>query len=65
MSNLFDIIKENIKTILITILVYQLILTIFFFSVENLVLLAIFITIVAGISLFSTYKDDIKSIFKK
>ncbi|MBE6137721.1 MAG: hypothetical protein E7176_04940 [Erysipelotrichaceae bacterium] len=65
MSNLIQFLKDNFKIIAITILVYQLILTIFFFSTENLIILAALIVIFAGYILFANYKDDIVSFFKK
>ncbi|MGM9969024.1 MAG: hypothetical protein ACI35S_01340 [Anaeroplasma sp.] len=65
MSNIIDLIKSNIKTIMFTILIYQIFLTIFFYSTENLVILAFFIVIVASYVIITTYKDDIVSFFKK
>jgi len=60
-----EFIKSNIKVIMFSILLYQIFLTIFFFSTENLILLAVFISIVAGYIIISTYKDDILGFFKK
>lgn len=65
MSNLIDFIKDNYKTIIGTILIYQLLLTIFFFSTENLVLLALIAVIVAGSIIFSSFKDTFIDFFKK
>ena len=48
-----------------TILVYQTILTIFSFSIVNLVILAVLIVIVAGSVLIYSYKDTLSSWFKK
>ena len=65
MSKLFEFIKENITIIFGTILIYQLILTVFCFSTVNLVLLAGIIVIVAGATIVSTYKDTIIDFFKR
>ncbi len=65
MSNLFQFLKDNFKTICITILIYQVFLTIFFFSTANLVILASIIVIFAGYVIITTYKDDILGFFKK
>ena len=65
MSSLITFIKENIKMIAITILIYQLLLTIFFFSYENLIILAGLIVIFSLITVITTYKDDILGFFKK
>ncbi|MDE5714687.1 MAG: hypothetical protein K2I42_00985 [Anaeroplasmataceae bacterium] len=65
MSNLFNFIKENIKTIIGTILIYQLLLTIFSFSTTNLVILAAITLVVCGYTLFYTFKDNITDFFKK
>lgn len=65
MTNLIAFIKENIKMIGITILIYQFIITIFFFSTENLVILATLIVIFSIAFVITTYKDDIKGFFKK
>ena len=65
MSNIVQFIKENIKIILSTVLIYQIFLTIFFYSTENLVILAFIIVILAGTIIITNYKDDIISFFKR
>lgn len=65
MSNLIQFFKDNIKTICITIIIYQIILTIFTFTTANLIILACLIVTFAGFVIISTYKDDIISFFKK
>ncbi|MCI5582186.1 MAG: hypothetical protein MR357_00495 [Anaeroplasma sp.] len=65
MSNLFSFFKDNFKIIIGSILIYQIFLTIFFFSTENIVILACIIIIFAGYALISTYNDDITGFFKK
>ncbi len=65
MSNLFNFIKENIKTIGISILIWQFLLTIFCFTTANLVILSALIVVFAAIALFVSYKDDITGFFKK
>lgn len=65
MSNLMNYIKENYKIIIGTILVYQLIITIFFFSAQNLVILAAVSIIVAGYIIVLNFKDAIMDFFKK
>lgn len=65
MSNIVQFIKENIKIILSTILIYQILLTIFFYSTENLVILAFIIVIMAGTVIITNYKDDIVNFFKR
>ena len=64
MSNILNFFKENYKVIMGTILVYQTILTIFSFSIVNLVILAVQIVIIAGTVLIYTYKDTFKNWFK-
>ena len=64
MSTIWNYLKENFKTIMGTILVYQVILTIFSFSIVNLVILAVEIVIIAGSVLIFTYKDTFKDWFK-
>lgn len=65
MSKLFEFLKENIMIIIGTILIYQLLLTIFCFSTVNLVLLAGIIVIVATAVIITTYKDTIIDFFKR
>ncbi|HIT44068.1 TPA: hypothetical protein IAA91_04455 [Candidatus Avacholeplasma faecigallinarum] len=65
MSNLIQFLKDNFKIICSTILVYQVILTIFFYSTENLVILAVVIVVFASYAIITTYKDDIINFFKK
>ena len=65
MSKLIEYIKENITTIFTTLLIYQLLLTIFCFSTTNLVILAGIIVIVAGAIIISNYKDNIIDFFKR
>lgn len=65
MSNLIQFFKDNIKTICITIIIYQIILTIFTFTTANLIILASLIVAFAGFVIINTYKDDIKGFFKK
>jgi hypothetical protein len=65
MNNLITFIKENIKMIGITILIYQILITIFFFSTENLIILATLIVVFSIAFAFATYKDDIINFFKK
>lgn len=65
MSTILAFLKENYKVIMGTILVYQTILTIFSFSIVNLVILAVLIVIVAGSVLIYSYKDTLSSWFKK
>ncbi|MDE6241687.1 MAG: hypothetical protein K2M08_04605 [Anaeroplasmataceae bacterium] len=65
MSNLINYIKENYKVIIGTILVYQLIITIFFFSAQNLVILAAISIIVAGYIIVLNFKDAFLDFFKK
>ncbi|MDE6414249.1 MAG: hypothetical protein K2K48_02435 [Anaeroplasmataceae bacterium] len=65
MSNLLNYIKENYKIIIGTILVYQLIITIFFFSAQNLVILAAISIIVAGYIIVLNFKDALLDFFKK
>lgn len=64
MGNLFQFIKDNLKIIFGTLLIYQLFLTIFFYSQENLIILAIITVIVAGYIIIINYKSDISSLFK-
>lgn len=64
MGNLFQFIKDNLKVIFGTLLIYQLFLTIFFYSQENLIILAIITVIVAGYIIIINYKNDITSLFK-
>jgi hypothetical protein len=65
MNGLINFLKENIKMIGVTILIYQLLLTIFFFSSENLIILAALIVIFSIATVIATYKDDIFGFFKK
>ena len=65
MSTIWNFLKENIKIIMGTILIYQVILTIFSFSIVNLVILAVEIVIIAGSALILTYKDTFKDWFNK
>ena len=65
MSKIFEFIKDNITVIFGTILIYQLLLTIFCFSTVNLVLLAGIIVIVATAVIISNYKDNIIDFFKR
>lgn len=65
MSNLIQFFKDNIKTIFITIIIYQIILTIFTFTTANLIILACLIVGFASFVVINNYKDDIKSFFKK
>lgn len=65
MSNLINYIKENYKIIIGTILIYQLLMTIFFFSPENLVILAAISLIVAGYIIVLNFKDSFTDFFKK
>lgn len=64
MGNLFQLLKDNIKVIFTTLLIYQLILTIFFYSEINLIILAVITVIVAGYIIISHYRNDITSLFK-
>lgn len=64
MGNLFQFIKDNLKVIFATLLIYQIFLTIFFYSQENLIILAIITVIVAGYIIIINYKSDITSLFK-
>ena len=65
MGNILNFLKENYKVIMGTILIYQIILTIFSFSIVNLVILAVLIVIIAGTVLIYTYKDTFKNWFNK
>ncbi len=65
MSNLIQFIKDNYQVIIGTILVYQLIMTIFFFSTANLVILAAIIVLVAGYIIVIHFKDSFMDFFKK
>lgn len=65
MSNLIQFFKDNIKTICITIIIYQIILTIFTYSTTNLIILATLIVVFAGFIILNSYKDDIKGFFKR
>lgn len=65
MNNLINFLKENYKVIIGTILIYQVILTIFFFSIENLILLSIFVLVVASYIIIMNFKDDFLNFFKK
>lgn len=65
MSNLIQFFKDNIKTICITIIIYQIILTIFTYSTTNLIILASLIVVFAGFIIINSYKDDIKGFFKR
>ncbi|MCM1197212.1 MAG: hypothetical protein NC310_09130 [Roseburia sp.] len=65
MSNLINYIKDNYKIIIGTILIYQLIITIFFFSAQNLVILAAISLIVAGYIIVLNFKDVVIDFFKK
>lgn len=65
MSNLIQYIKENIKTMFITILIYQIFLTIFSFTNTNLIILAVIIIIESAYLILNTYMDDIKDFLKK
>jgi uncharacterized membrane protein YraQ (UPF0718 family) len=65
MGNILNFLKENYKVIMGTILVYQIILTIFSFSIVNLVILAVLIVVIAGTVLIYTYKDTFKNWFTK
>ena len=57
MTNLVNFIKDNYKTIIGTILIYQLFITIFFFSAQNLVILAAISILVAGYIIVLNFKD--------
>lgn len=61
----FNYIKENFKIIFITILIWQLFITIFFYSETNLIILAVVVVITAGYIIINNYKDDITNMFKK
>ena len=65
MSNIIQYIKENIKTMFITILIYQIFLTIFSFTNTNLIILAVIIIIESAYLILNTYMDDIKDFLKK
>ena len=65
MTNLVNFIKDNYKTIIGTILIYQLFITIFFFSAQNLVILAAISILVAGYIIFLNFKDAFTDFFKK
>ena len=65
MSNILNFLKENYKVIMGTILIYQIILTIFSFTIVNLVILAVLIVVIAGTVLIYTYKDTFKNWFSK
>lgn len=65
MTNLINYIKDNYKIIIGTILIYQLFLTIFFFSAQNLVILSAISLIVAGYIIVLNFKDAISDFFKK
>lgn len=65
MSNLIQFFKDNIKIICITIIIYQIILTIFTYSTTNLIILATLIVVFAGFIIINSYKDDIKGFFKR
>lgn len=64
MSTILNFLKENYKVIMGTILIYQIILTIFSFSIVNLVILACLIVFIAGFLLIYTYKDTVIGWFK-
>ena len=64
MSTILHFLKENYKVIMGTILIYQIILTIFSFSIVNLVILACLIVFIAGFLLIYTYKDTVIGWFK-
>ncbi|HRF70538.1 MAG: hypothetical protein K2P14_00065 [Anaeroplasmataceae bacterium] len=65
MSNLIAYIKEYYKIIIGTILIYQLFITIFFFSTQNLIILAAISLLVTGYIIFFNFKDAIMDFFKK
>ena len=65
MSNIIQYIKENIKTMFITILIYQIFLTIFSFTNTNLIILAVIVIIESAYLILNTYMDDIKDFLKK
>ncbi|MCI9181856.1 MAG: hypothetical protein HFG91_03815 [Acholeplasmatales bacterium] len=65
MTNLVNFIKDNYKTIIGTILIYQLFITIFFFSAQNLVILAAISILVAGYIIVLNFKDAFTDFFKK
>ncbi len=65
MSNIIQFIKDNYQVIIGTILIYQIIMTIFFFSTANLVILAALIVIVAGYIVVAHFKDSFMDFFKK
>lgn len=65
MSSLIDFIKTNYQIIIGTILVYQTLMTIFFFSIVNLVILAVIIVLVGGYFLIMNFKDSFMDFFKK
>lgn len=62
---IINYLKENFKLIFITILIYQLFMTIFFYSEKNLIILAVVIVITAGYIIINNYKDDIINLFKR
>lgn len=65
MSNLIQFLKEHYQVIIGTILVYQALMTIFFFSTANLVILAGLIVISAAYFLIVNFKDRFFDFFKK
>lgn len=65
MSNLIQFLKDNYQVIIGTILIYQIIITIFCFSTANLVILAFLIVIVAGYFVVVNFKDTFLDFFKK
>lgn len=65
MKNLWEIIKESYPIILTTVIIYQIILCIFFFSVTNIIILSVMIVLLALGVLFNAYKDSISDFFHK
>ncbi len=65
MSQIFNFLKEHIQVIIGTILIYQLLLTIFCFTTANLVILAAIIVIVAIAVVIALYKDKVIDFFKR
>lgn len=64
MKKIYTFIKANFMNVFISIIIYQTILTIFFFTTTNLRILAVLIVILAIKIIFFEYKTPIKDFFK-
>lgn len=64
MKEIWKQFKQRYKSIIITIIIYQVFLTIFFYSVANLRILGFLIVVLAIAVLVETYIEPIKNKFK-